>query len=175
VGTGVGLGVLAARVRTMMTAVEFPEGIEAETVVIANAPNYFMTVYMTVSRELAGRPTPKRMYSLSPNNPLAVPTTMTRVDERTLRVAPKGGFPWILFRSEVEPMAAGDRVELDAMSVRVVEVNARGVPQVVEYEFRAPLEDAGLVWMAIEGMRYRGFAPPGVGETLELNAKERGR
>jgi hypothetical protein len=173
VGTGVGLGVLASRVRTTMMAAEFHEGVETQTVVIANAPNYFLTVYLTISRELAGLPAPRRMYSLSPNNPLPVPTTMTRVDERTLRVAPEGGFPWMLFRSTLDPMAAGDRVELEMLAVRVVEVNAKGVPQVAEYEFSVPLEDPGLVWIGIEGLEYRPFALPAVGETLELNPKER--
>lgn len=169
VGTIIAFGVGAARIRAGMTTVDFPAGVETKTVVIANSPNYFVTAYMAIRRGLEGEAAPAHLYSLSPNNPTAVPTTMTRVDERTLRVAPEGGYPWLLFRSGLEPMSAGDVVRLDGMTVRVVEVNAKGVPQVADYVFPAPLEDERFVWRAMKGVSYVPFGPPAVGETLWLN------
>lgn len=171
-GTIGAFGVMAAKVRGTIEGVRFPEGVESKTVVIANAPNFFLTAYMTIARSLKGEPAPARLYMLSPNNPTSVPMTMTRVDERTLRVEPQGGFPWLLFRSEVEPFEVGDTVKLEAMTVEILETNHKGVPMTVEYRFDAPLEDERYVWMAIAGMQYRPFELPEIGETRHLNMDE---
>lgn len=172
IGMNVGFGLFGSALRGSVARIDLPEDVGSRTVVIANSPNYFMTAYMAIARSLNGRPAPGRLYSFSPNQPTFVPATMTRVDERTLRVEPEGGFPWLLFRSELEPYEAGDTVELEAMTVKILEVNRKGVPHVVEYRFDERLEDGGIIWLEIVGADYVPFELPDIGESIRLNTDE---
>ena len=139
------------------------------TLVLASAPNYFMTAYGVLTRVLDDQPVPASLYSLSPMALAPIPTRMTRTDDRTLHVAPEGGYPWWFFRSNQDPLAPGDRVQLDAMMVEVLSVDHEGVPLEVAFHFHAPLEDDAYVWMILPSWNCEPFTPPAIGETIELN------
>jgi hypothetical protein len=53
----------------------------------------------------------------------------------------------LLFRRPEFPFAAGDLVELDGMTIRIVKVDADGRPIRVRYRFDVPVDDPSLVFL----------------------------
>lgn len=166
-----------ARVVTVLrTAVERADaglpshpGVEQETVVVVRSPVEPITAYAPVHRAAAGTPRPAHWYTLivTPH-----PTTVTRVDNRTLRVASQEGFlpgeTEQLLRSARLPMPAGTRVELEAMTVEVIETTPEGRPLAIEARFAVPLESAGLRFYGFEGLSFAPMTLPAVGDAVEL-------
>ncbi len=168
-GTLVGLVFVGRAVNKSMDSAVFPPDIAAKTAVLVDSPTIFLTAYMPVKRSIDGKPVPAHMYTLSPNSLLPVPIRITRTGPRTLRFAPKGGYPVLLFRMPDEHFAVGDLVELEAMTVEVREVDPKGKPLEVDYRFQVPLEDPSLYWLQMDGFSYIPFTPPPMGETVVLN------
>ena len=82
--------------RTMASsyrAIEYPADIEERAMYLIDPPNFFLTTYANVFRDLNGLPTPRASHILSSNQPLPVVLTVTRVDEDTLHYVPEGGYP----------------------------------------------------------------------------------
>ena len=132
------------------------EGAEERTVVIPNAPNVFLTSYMPATRALAGKSVPMRMRSLAANTFFPVPIHMTRQDERTLVVKPRGGFPWYLVRDRYHPLPVGHKIELTGITVEILALADEGWPLEVAYRFDGPLEDPSLLWLKLhlQGVKY---------------------
>jgi hypothetical protein len=144
--------------------------ITQKTVVIMNSPDAFSFVYVPFELDYYGLPMPSRIRILSGN---ASPITVTRVDERTLKVRPEAGFlpdtrkpiegaPKDLpaahfghvmhklsqgYRDERNPMRVGERVALSNMTVEITEVSASGLPVEAKFVFDTPLEDASFKWL----------------------------
>ncbi len=94
--------------------------------------------------------------------------TISRVDERTLRIADSHGlmnhfFVPLLRR---DPFPQGWHLELKDSSYRITQRDAEGQPTELEVRFELPLEDPSLffvVWSP-ESTRYERFTLPKVGE-----------
>ena len=149
------------------------EDVTERTVVIPNAPNVFLTSYLPAARALAGKSVPMRLRSLAANTFFPVPIRMTRQDERTLVVKPRGGFPWYLVRDRYHPLPVGHEVALAGTTVEVLAVADEGWPLEVAYRFDVPLEDPSLLWLKLdlEGVAYVPWRPPAVGESVLLNER----
>ena len=65
-------------------------------------------------------------------------------------------------------MAVGDTVNLTRMTVEITALTSDGRPQEVLYRFSVPLEDPSLHWLQWKEGGYVSFAPPPIGETLNL-------
>jgi hypothetical protein len=99
--------------------------------------------------------------------------TLERLDDRTLRVKPQGGFlptnAEQMLRSSRHPMRVGDEVVLEHMTVRITAVTDDGTrPAEAIITFDAPLEDPKFYWMQWLDAGYVPFAPPPIGKTVEL-------
>ena len=148
------------------------EGFADQTLVIVNCPDHLIFVsYASPERMLRGLPIPQRVRALSAT---AVPISMTRPDESSLRIRYEDG-PFIgplgtLWRGPDRPMYAGQLVGLTGMTVEVLEITAGGEPREVLFRFDLPLEDASLRWVQWEDGIFVPFEPPAVGETVRMPA-----
>jgi hypothetical protein len=163
-GTSVGLGVIAHAVIDRYRDIPYPEDIANRRVFLINAPNYFLTTYSNVYRALEDLPTPEGMHTLSPNAPVPAKMTVTRIDADTLRFDAAEGFQYLLFRDIDRPFAMGDRIELEHLTVEILEVDAVGRAKAVHYHFPAPLESKRYFWLQIDpAFRFEPYTPPAIG------------
>jgi hypothetical protein len=125
--------------------------------------------YLVLRRELDGRSVPRHMRVLAP---AILSVTIRRLDERTLAIAPEGGyirFPLDrVFRSERRGFAVGDRVKLTGMTVGIVSLTADGRPAEATFRFDVPLESPTLLWLCYRRDGFEPFTPPAVGEEAEI-------
>ena len=119
-------------------AVSREASVADQTLVVVSVASEGSVFFAWASRDAHGIPTPRGTRILSTG---LGTTTVTRLDERTLRVEPEGGFlsgeMQQLMRSASRPFHVGDEVELSDMRAR------RG-----------------------EGMTLVPWTPPAVGETV---------
>ena len=168
-GTALAINAGSRLMDGMYRAVAYPEDVEKRILYLVDPPTYLLAIYVNVYRALEGLPVPIATHSLSPNTGIPVEMTITRIDEDTLHVDPVGGFPYILFRDSTKPFHAGDRVELEHLTVEILNVNAAGNPQDVNYHFPAPLESEQFIWLQMDGFNYKPYTLPAIGETHRLN------
>jgi hypothetical protein len=100
-----------------------------------------------------------------------IPLVIHRPDAQTLTIRAEGGalfeFPEIMMKGTKNTMKSGDRVELDGMSMQVLDI-FEGQPSAGSFRFKAPLEDESLLWFCWDETGYVRFTPPAVGETVKL-------
>jgi hypothetical protein len=149
--------------------------IADKTVILTNPPNDAFAGYIHLMRESRRQVRPERVYWLATGSS---PVTFTRVDERTLRVAPEGGF----LRNEIDqmlrtprrPFAAGERIELTGLTIEIERVEG-GRPVTVLARFDRPLDDPKLVWRRWDVRTYVPYQPPAVGASDTLKAADLGK
>jgi len=145
-----------------------PDDAENKTVIFVNAPNVYFTSYFPVIRQTLGLPVPGRIRTLSANAPLPGPHDIARVNEKTLRVTPRGGFSWYLVRDNVHPFAPGDTVDLGDITVEITSVTRQGRPKEVEYRFDTSVDDPRYVWLVYKASQgqFAPFLPPPLGQVF---------
>jgi hypothetical protein len=153
-------------------AATLPEDLAGRAVVVVNAPEYLLFVsFVPTLLPTEGKPMPRSFRGLA-SGPF--PSTVTRLDERTLALHLGGGlFDGLLgrlFRAADRPLPAGERIELTGLSVRVAALSPAGQPSDVVFRFAVPLEDPSLRWLQWHGPGYAPFAPPAIGQTVTLPA-----
>ncbi|MDX2089096.1 MAG: hypothetical protein SFX73_14660 [Kofleriaceae bacterium] len=159
---------LVLRSRSMVAVARVVEradaGIPADpaaTVIIAAAPSDALAGYTPLMREARHQPRPAHLYWLAT---ATTAVTFERLDERTLRITPDGGF----LRYEIDrmmrarPFAIGDAVALTGLTLEIESVMPDGRPRSALAHFAAPLEDARFTWLRWEGHSYVPYAPPAV-------------
>jgi len=145
------------------------ESIRDKVVIFANPPTDPLACYVPIIRASTGEPRPKTIRWLAT---AASAVTLERLDDRTLRVKPQGGFlptnAELMLRSERNPMRVGEEVVLEHMTVRITALTADKRPAEAVIRFDAPLEDPKFYWMQWVDFGYVPFAPPPIGKTVEL-------
>lgn len=159
-----------------------------QTLVFVNALSSLTDILMLQHRQAHGQPVPRRTLRLSPS---CTPATLSRVDATTLVVRPAGGYlprvgEWwgseppaftpsyflramdMLFRSHRTPMRLGERVELSVATIEITALTPDGRPAEATFRFAMPLEDASLRWLRQTATRFEPFAPPAVGESVDV-------
>jgi hypothetical protein len=149
--------------------------IADKTVILTNPPNDAFAGYVHVMREARRQVRPKRLYWLATGTS---PVTLTRLDERTLRVAPAGGFVRHeidqMLRTPARPFADGERIALTGVTIEIETLDG-GRPLTVLARFDRPLEDPQYVWRRWELRTYVAYQPPRVGASETLPAADLGR
>ena len=101
------------------------------------------------------------------------PLTMIRTDRSTLTITADEGSLTGLEQLQVKDPSCGqrpgDRFELDAMAVEVLEARD-GMASSARFRFKVPLDDAQLRWFCWQENGYVPFTLPAVGETIKLQA-----
>ena len=136
-------------------------------VIIAAAPNDALAAYIPVMRLSRGQPRPDHLYWLAT---ATTAVTLERVDARTLRVTPDGGY----LRYELDrmmrarPFTAGDRIPLTGLEIEIESITADGRPKSVLAHFTQPPES--FTWLRWQGHTYVPYQPPPVGAREVLPA-----
>ncbi|MGZ3438613.1 MAG: hypothetical protein ACXVDD_03830 [Polyangia bacterium] len=171
---------LAVRSRSMQTVVRSLRRADASIppsrevgdgmLVLLNPPSDVFVAYIVILRAAEGRPLPPTRWLATGTSTVAV----TRVDERTLRIAPDGGFiPFMserMLRRLDRPFVRGQRIQLDGVEITVTDVMPDGRPAQILARFERPLEHPTLHWAAWHGHGFQPWTPPPVGARVELPA-----
>ena len=172
---------LALRARSMVSVERLvrrsddslPRGpsVRDKTVVVVNSPGDPFFGYLQIARESRGEPRPRHLRWLATG---LTAVQLTRLDARSLRVAPEGGFLQFtvdqMLRDAEHGFRAGERVRLSGVSFVIERLNAQGRPAAVRAEFDRPLEDPSLLWYRWSGLGLTPYALPRVGESVTLPA-----
>lgn len=146
--------------------------IADKTFLIMATPSDALAGYITVMRRSHDEPAPAHLYWLTTATSGA---TITRLDDRTLRVTPTGG----LLRHEIDqmmrsprtlPFHVGDKVALSNIQLVIEALTADGRPSQFLARFSIPLDDPSLVWLTWRGRGYEPYQPPAIGVTDTLPA-----
>jgi hypothetical protein len=137
---------------------------KSDFLVVVNAEDFYFAGMMPLVRVAQGRPPVGRLLTLAGT---LGEVELTRLDDRTLRVAPNGGFLSRvlnqIYRSRSHPMQRGSHVNLLGIDVSVSEVDQWGEPIEATFRFATNLDDPGLKWVVWSDGAYRRFEPPAVG------------
>jgi hypothetical protein len=137
---------------------------------IVNHPFPPHVMSLLCGRAVDGAAMPARMRVLAPG---ARPMRIERPDESSLLISIEGGgmFPTLSSRlgySQLQPLHAGNTVELSDMTVHVLECAPDG-PNKLLYHFHRPLEDQSLRWFCWRDWHFVRFDPPPIGASIELD------
>ena len=174
---------------TFYSTIEVGQAVDLtdKTVVVVNAPYPFLFLGMPVLRAYWNQPIPERIRLLAPG---FAPLEIARTGEKTLRVKAQTGNllspdtsrrdfkPNIayfyyefnsLFRPHDLPFEVGERIELNDMSVEVIELDNDGQPTEILIDFAVPLDDPSLLWLQWNWKgpgfgEYSTFQVPAIGE-----------
>ena len=144
------------------------ETLKGGTLVLVNPPSDIFCAYIVILRASEGRPLPPTRWLSTGTSDV----TVTRLDDRTLRVRPEGGFiPFVserMLRRLDHPFTRGQTIHLTGMDVLVDEVEPDGRPAVIRARFDRSLDDPSLHWGAWRGTGFVPWAPPAVGASVVL-------
>ncbi len=158
--------------------------LEGQDLIVVNAPNPISFLYDPFRRAWEGRPLPLGVRILAPGfNTVDVTRagpqrlTVRSVSDSLLDCQRGQRMDFAFFyrylgdvRSREHPLHAGDRISLPRMQVEVLEVDGRGFPVEVAFEFDVPLENPSLKWVEWDWDDdvYRSFHIPAQGQTVRL-------
>lgn len=140
-----------------------------KTLVMINPPLNALGLYFPVYRAATGRTLPHRFrYLATAESALRV----ERVDARTLRLRPEGGFLFSasqrVLRSHGDSLHVGDVVALSDMRFEVTASTPDGRPAEVTVRFDKDLEDPSFEWVKWGTLDYVPFHVPRIGESEVL-------
>jgi len=164
--------------------------VARQTLVVVNPSSLGAEWFLIQLQDFQHRPLPQRSLQLTSACSHA---TLTRTDARTLAVRVHGGYvpprgqwpghpdpPAIsavyimrlldnAVRSDKNPLKLGQVIELTAARIEITELLPDGRPAEVTFRFRVPLEDPSLRWLKMTREGYAAFAPPKIGESVEVS------
>lgn len=145
--------------------------LSGKTVVIVSAPQFNYATYTLFTRRVLGLSTPNRATALATG---LNATTVTRVDDRTLRLVADEGFLTAaldrVFHHPGHRFEAGQTVSLSDLSIEIIRVSDVGDPIELECTFEHSLNDPSLLFTAWSAEGYVPFELPAVGESAEIAA-----
>ena len=144
--------------------------VTARTVILVSTPSDAFCGYIPLMRAARRQPRPAHLTWLA----TAIKTvTIERVADRTLRVAPEGGFLRYqvdqMLRTPERPFTSGERIALPGVTIEI-ETLSGGRPLTILAHFDRPLTYPSLVWRRWEGRTYVEYSPPPIGATEVLPA-----
>jgi hypothetical protein len=145
--------------------------LEAQRLVIVNAPNTFYGQYTLIIRRFDSKPAPRSILMLAPGT---TSLTLERSAAHALSIEAKDG--WLgspfdnVYRDSTERFPTNYQVGLSDVEIRVVALTDDGRPKRVLFTFERELEDDSLRWVRYEDGNYVPFEPPAVGQTDLIEA-----
>ena len=164
--------------------------VREQWVLIVNTPTAFVSIWGPLIQRLQERPGAARSLVLGSG---IHRIEILRLDERSIRIRPEGGFLALpgaprpgheaaqpafdmrymfplfdrLYR-DASPMRRGERIELTGVTVEIEAVTADGRPAAATFRFDRSLADSSLRWLQWRHGVYVPFALPAVGEPVTL-------
>lgn len=145
------------------------DDVAGRDAVFVTAPDYFAVKLVRLQRLVAGRPLPRRFRPLSfgPEH-----TTVRRTAANALELDFAEGLlstPFMeLYRDRDIPMARGERIELEGLSIEVLEVMPDGRARTVRFRFDDDLEHPRFRFYAWARGRFVPFSLPAPGQSVAL-------
>lgn len=153
---------LAAPIRRAFDDVH--DDVGGRDLVFVTAPDYYSVRLLAMERRVKQKPLPRRLRVLS-YGPQDV--AVRRESDRTLVLDFDGGIlssPMMeLFRDRRLPMAPGDTIRLEGLTIRVLSVTADSRARRVAFEFDDSLDLPAFQFLYWERDHFVPFALPGVG------------
>ena len=146
-----------------------PDGPEVahKTIILLNPATDEYGIYVPFHRRARGGVMPERFRWLANGDS---ELTVTRLDERSLKIRPQLGFlpPGSLWtvRSREKHSFVGETIELTGTRFEVTDVTPDGRPAEIVVRFEHPLESERYVWMQWDRLEYKPFVPPAPGKTV---------
>jgi hypothetical protein len=141
--------------------------LDGATVALLSTPSDAFAAYLQYRRAARREPRPARLVALYAGGRAV---TITRVDERTLRVRPERGFfeaiSERMVRSPRRWPRVGERLSSATVTVEITAALPDGRPAEARFVFSRPLEE--LRWARWTDEGYVAAAPPAVGATIIL-------
>jgi len=145
--------------------------------------DFTVGVYFPDVLALQGFQGPAHWRVLAPDGPLK----FERRDDRSVVIRPVDGFhadpdtesPRVnlarrldyFLRAREYPLVLGTQVNLPGMSSEVTAVSPAGHPTEATFRFDVSLDDPSLRWFRLNKGEYVPFAPPAVGETVDVGVE----
>jgi hypothetical protein len=146
--------------------------IRDKQIIYVNPAAVPLAAYIPVERAARGIPFAKDQLWLATSE---VEVRVTREDERTLRVRPRGGFLQSitshLLRDPMRPVARRE-IQLRGVRIEIVELTEDGRPAEILAHFERPLEDPKYLWLQWDDIGFGPFTPPAIGEQVTLPASD---
>ncbi len=143
--------------------------IREKTVILVNAPADPFAAYVQIIRHSRGEPAPARLRWLATGMSAV---NLERVDARTLRVTPEGGFLRYdldrMVRNRQRPFEVGERIRLTGLTIEITSLTKDGRPGSILARFETELGDPQLEWLRWDEVGFVPYTPPAVGRSERL-------
>jgi hypothetical protein len=150
--------------------------LEKRTLVIVHSPYEQFIYYAAFMHDVADAPRAGRVRLLSAG---LSGVSVTRLDDRTLRVKPDAGYFETIadsqWRTPRHPLGLGRAASLSNVAVDISALTLDGRPAEAVFHFQTPLDGPEWVWLSWGDHGYESFRIPAVGSTLRLEATGLGR
>lgn len=147
--------------------------VEDKVIVYVNPPAVPLASYTPITRAALGIPRARMQRILATST---TPLRIERIDGRTLRISPRGGFLQSpaskLMWSEDRPFSPGERIVLEETSFFVRRVTGDHRPLEVDVRFDRPLSDPRYLFLHWVGAHYVPFTPPSEGRNVTLQGAD---
>lgn len=157
--------------RTAAGVPNVPE-LDAQRVVVVNAPDATFLGYVAPIRAARGEHAPRSVLAMAAG---VRPLELTRSGERSLTLRSSAALVQpgtdLLMRGK-RPFEVGDGVAFADVTIEFTEVNANGWPTEARFDFTAPLDDPSLRFMQWQDQTLRPLALPAVGESVAFPAQD---
>jgi len=144
----------------------------ATQLVLLDAPDYYFSSMMLLTRMATPDPIPKHTLCLAGT---LYGAHVRRVDPNAVEVRPAGGFlsrPLDrLYRGPGAPMHEGEAFFAGGAHITITEVDGQGEPRAAVFRFRWPLDSPHLVFAAWKSGRYQRVRLPSAGRSMVLGVR----
>ena len=148
--------------RAIPSALASMTDVTHQELVLVSAPEFYASEYLRLIRRAQGKPEPEKLRILSLGS---VAMHARRIDAHQLELTYEHGMlesmPLWLYRDPAHPMAAGDTIRLEGLTIVVTRVTEDGRPAIATFTFAEPLDSPKLRWVVWQKDHYVPFTPPG--------------
>ena len=167
------MGLVGHAVRSAEQRLPRTPSVADQTFILVNAPFDIMASFIQPARAYRGTPRPRHLHWLAT---ASSPITVSRTGRRKLLVTSERGLlhspQQRHYRRDPSGLSAGARVELPAMTAKVLASDPRGGPTRVEFTFKVALASPELSLFVWRDGRFAPFVPPPPGQSVRLPAQD---
>jgi len=164
------VGKRAEEVQAVLAEETDARRLPEQRVVVLAVPNMLYGLYTSTQWWSSGRRLPEAWLtlSLSPEVHRVTRTGPATIEMELLEGRFFADLTERAHRSARSPLPAGTKIRLDGLTAEVAEVDAQGVRK-LRFVFDAALDDPSLVLLSWKDRALRRWAPPAIGESVEIN------
>jgi hypothetical protein len=147
--------------RAIPSALATMTDVAHQDLILVSAPENYVAEYLRLVRRAEQKSEPDRLRLLSVGS---VAMRARRIDAHQLELTYDHGLvesmPLRLYRNAAHPMAAGDTIRLEGLTIVVTRVTRDGRPATATFTFAEPLDSPRLRWAIWQSDHFVAFVPP---------------